>query len=93
MATVVFFSKLIHFTYNWQYSVLETLAQRVSVKPGLWTGLDYGLDWTDQNSYIQTANATKATTACIQLCLKLPPSLLRHNLLDFWEVKGHMHIQ
>jgi len=20
--------------------------QRVSVKPGLWTGLDYGLDWT-----------------------------------------------
>ena len=56
----------------------------VSVKPGLWTGLDYGLDWTglwtgldcgldwtDQNSRIQTANANKATKACPQLCLKL----------------------
>ena len=41
----------------------------VSVKPGLWTGLD----WTDQNSRIQTANTTKATTACPQLCLKLLP--------------------
>ena len=33
-----------------------------------WTGLD----WTDQNSCIQTANATKATKAHPQLCLKLP---------------------
>ena len=48
---------------------------RVFVKPGLWTGLDYGLDcgldWTNQNSCIQTANATKATKACPQLCVKL----------------------
>jgi len=34
---------------------------------------DWTLDWTDQNSCIQTANATKATTACPQLCLKLLP--------------------
>ena len=33
---------------------------------GLWTRL-----WTDQNSCIQTANTTKATKACPQLCLKL----------------------
>ena len=51
---------------------------------GLCTGLDYGLDWTgldytDQNSCIQTANAAKATTAFLQLCLKLLPSLLRHH--------------
>ena len=83
MATVVFFSKLIHFTYNWQYSVLETLAQRVSVKPGLWTGLDYGLDWTDQNSYIQTANATNAIAGYLQHFLKLLPSLLKPRLLSF----------
>ena len=36
-----------------------------------WTRLWTGLDWTDQNSCIQTANATKATKACPQLCLKL----------------------
>jgi len=69
----------------------------VSVKPGLWTGLDYGLDygldWLDyQNCCIQTVNAAKATTAFLQLCLKLLPSRLRHQFLDFCEVKGHMHI-
>jgi len=36
-----------------------------------WTVDWTGLDWTDQNSCIQTANATKATKACPQLCLKL----------------------
>jgi len=45
----------------------------ICVKPGLWTGLDYGLDWTDQNSCMRTANATKATTVCPQLCLNLCP--------------------
>jgi len=45
----------------------------ISVKPGLWTGLDYGLDWTHQNSCIQTANATKFISVCPQLCLNLRP--------------------
>jgi len=41
-----------------------------SVKPGLWTVLDYGLDWTgldwtDQNSCIQTANATKSLSPAL----------------------------
>ena len=35
---------------------------RVSVKPGLWPGLD----WTDQNSCIHTANTTKVTAVCLQ---------------------------
>ena len=38
-----------------------------------WTGLWTGLHGTEQNSCIQTANATKATTVCPQLCLKLIP--------------------
>ena len=42
--------------------------------------MDYGLDWTDQNGRIQTANATKATKGC---SLKFFPSLLRHHLLQF----------
>ena len=63
---------------------------RVSVSwPGLWTGLD----WTDQNSCIQTANITIAMKGCFQLCLKLLLSLLRHRLLDFREVKSYVHIQ
>ena len=35
--------------------------------------LNSGLDWI-----IQTANVTKAMKGCLQLCLKLLPSLLRH---------------
>ena len=45
---------------------------RVSVKPGLWTGLDYGLDWTGLTK-AAVYTYTKATTACPQLYLKLLP--------------------
>ena len=69
------------------------LCKTWTLDSGLDYGLDWtGLDWTDQNSCIQTANAAKATTAFLQLCLKLLPSLLRHQFLDFCEVKGHVHI-
>ena len=49
----------------------------VSVKPGLWTGL------TKTAVYIQTANATKATTAFLQLCLKLLPRPVDASSLRF----------
>ena len=42
-----------------------------------WTGLDW--PYTDQNSCTQTANVAKAMKSCLQLCLKLLPSLLRHH--------------
>ena len=46
------------------------------------------MDWTDQNNCIQTANVTKAMKGRLQLL----HSLLQHHLLDFREVKGHVHI-
>ena len=52
-----------------------------------WTGLDCWLDWTDQNSCIQTANATKATKSCPQLCLKLLSCFVdKHG--EVWWQKG-----
>ena len=61
----------------------------VSVKPGLWTGLDYGLDW--QNSFMHTPRLQQLVPSSTSSCfLAVEPS--RHRLLDFWEVKGHVHI-
>jgi len=73
---------------------------RVSVKPGPCTGLDYGLDWTvDWTGQTKTAVYRQQTPPRLQ---KLVPSSAsscflavessRHRLLDFREVKGHMHI-
>jgi len=70
---------------------MSAFTWRVSVKPGLCTGLDSGLDWT---GLTKAAVYTKATTACPQLpqvasLLLNPPN---HHLLDFQEVKDHVHI-
>jgi len=76
-------------TYGW-----------VSVKPELWTGLDYGLDWTvDWTGLKKTAVYRQQTPPRLQ---KLVPSSAsscflaaessRHCLLDFREVRGHVHI-
>ena len=63
---------------------------------GLWTGLDYGLDWT---GLTKTAVYRQQTPPRLQ---RLVPSSAsscflavessRHRLLDFREVKGHVHI-
>jgi len=58
-----------------------------------WTGLDWtGLDWTDQNSYLHTQRTPPRLQLVSSSASKLLPSLLRHRLLDFCEVKGHKHI-
>ena len=41
------------------------------------SGLDHGLDWTSDSKRHQSYEG------CLQLCLKLRPSLLHHRLLDF----------
>ena len=41
-----------------------------------WT-VDWTVDWRDQNSCMQAANVTKAMKGCLQLCLRLLPSLLQ----------------
>lgn len=52
----------------------------------LWK-LDSGLDWTEA-SCIQMTNVTEATMACLCLCPKFLPSVLRSEVsfLNFWEI-------
>ena len=57
-----------------------------SVKPGLWSGLN-------KTAVYRQRTPLSLQQVCLQLCLKLLPScwllsVLRHRLLDVWEVKG-----
>ena len=83
-----------------QFALPGVWCHWVSVKPGLWTGLDYGQDWTvDWTGLTKTAVYRQQTSPRLQ---KLVPSSAsscflavessRHRLLNFREVKGHVHI-
>ena len=52
-----------------------------------WTGLG----WTDQNSFMYTPRLQQLVPSSTSSCF-LAVEPLRHRLLDFREVKGHVHI-